>query len=576
MNNDIIKDNLNIDKNIFKYGPPVEIKSLQPTTRNALYQSDVANSVQDLIDNSITVKITNSVQNYINTNITNIINNTDIVNEITNVVNNNIDIPPDLLINTLDLYSSERERISILADTHLEDNVIIANNGQFSDLTSYSTYGLITDKVIYVDNKIVLQDKELEVRGDELYFNGRRLKNIDNDEIYNNITPFSIDDNENAYTFSKIGINTSYPDNYNLTVDGTTNITGDLTLNSDLYLNQDKIHVVDNELYFNNQLVSCCEYEGIDFYLCYEYASIDINELDTAIKAVLTSNSIDYTYMKFTYNNIIGVNIKLRDDICMNSNYQESTITEIEKVKTLVNDGLLTVTVNSITRTAVSNIYFLNKYYYFNDLSKENAFKLVKRYDESNTTALRDDMQVFLVNINGKYLQKDFTFTDSGSNNLLLKVHAFTNNFLTENKNCFINLTDSFKLEYLVGRMIDVDCSTIIGSVCTSELILGEAPIPTDCSTIIGSVCTSELILGEAPIPTDFVQDTTWTNIGIDPSILTEDIFLATNINDYVTDPALYNDVYLIDQRWLTIVETGGVVIYGQTYDNNHSNSKNL
>ena len=71
-----------------------------------------------------------------------------------------------------------------------------------------------------------------------------------------------------------------------------------------------------------------------------------------------------------------------------------------------------------------------------------------------------------------------------------------------------------------------------------------------------------------------FTTDELWTNIGINPVILTEEIFLATDINDYITDPALFDDVYLIDQRWLTISETDGVITYGQTYNNNESNSK--
>ena len=73
-----------------------------------------------------------------------------------------------------------------------------------------------------------------------------------------------------------------------------------------------------------------------------------------------------------------------------------------------------------------------------------------------------------------------------------------------------------------------------------------------------------------------FTQDELWTNIGINPTTLTEEIFLATNIEDYITDPEKFDDIYLIDQRWLTIIETDGVVTYGQTYNNNESNSKNF
>ena len=83
---------------------------------------------------------------------------------------------------------------------------------------------LVTDKPVYIDNTITIDDKVLEVKDDNLFFNGNRIKDIDKDEIYNNITPFSVNDNGDAYTFSKVGINTSNPNDYNLTVNGTTNI----------------------------------------------------------------------------------------------------------------------------------------------------------------------------------------------------------------------------------------------------------------------------------------------------------------------------------------------------------------
>ena len=57
-------------------------------------------------------------------------------------------------------------------------------------------------------------------------------------------------------------------------------LTSDITIGGDIYLDEDKIHVQDGELYFNNQLLSCCTYEGKKFYLCYDYNTINLTELE--------------------------------------------------------------------------------------------------------------------------------------------------------------------------------------------------------------------------------------------------------------------------------------------------------
>ena len=152
----------------------------------------------------------------------------------------------------------------------------------------------------------------MEVKDDNLFFNGSRIKDIDKDEIYNNITPFSVNDNGDAYTFSKVAI-TSNPNDYNLTVNGTTNITSDITIGGDIYLD-DKIHVQDGELYFNNQLLSCCTYKGKILFMLY-YNTINLTELETTIKTELENNNIDTTYIKFTFDSSIGVMMTLRTDI---------------------------------------------------------------------------------------------------------------------------------------------------------------------------------------------------------------------------------------------------------------------
>ena len=77
----------------------------------------------------------------------------------------------------------------------------------------------------------------------------------------------------------------------------------------------------------------------------------------------LTSAGITTTYVQFTFNDIICVDVNLRSDICLNATYQNLTIIEIEKIYDLVVAGGLTITIDSTTQTAVPNIYFLNKYY---------------------------------------------------------------------------------------------------------------------------------------------------------------------------------------------------------------------
>ena len=662
---DNCKNNNTVNNNIFKYGPPVDVLTVSTNPRNALYKSNLSNSVQELVQSNVNVQVNSQVTEFINTNVTNIIEESDIINEnITNIVNQNIDIPLDLDVNTLNLGTDSRGKISITNNTHIEGINIIANSNEFNNISTFinyglvtnkpfyidngiffkdkelkvvndnlffngkritdidkdeiynnispfniddndntytfsnvgintgnannynltvdgnsivsdilyianlnnvnelptNNYGIVTNKPIYIDNSIVFKDKELKVRDDNLFFNGKKVTDIDKDEIYNNISAFNVDDNGNTYTFSKVGINTGNPNNFNLTVDGTTNITGDTTLNGDLYFGNDKIHVQDNELYFNNQLVSCCTYEGKRFYLCFDYPSANLTDLENEIKTQLTDLGITTTYINFTFTDVnkISVLMNLRDDICLNSNYQENTITQIENAYNLIVSGSINITLGGVTKPAVPDVYLFNKFYYFNNLSKNNSFKLVKRFDETNNKAIVDDNDVFLVNINDEYLQKNLSFAKSGSNNLLLKVHAYTNSFLSENKTCFINLTDGFKLEYLPGMMINDSCFSTNDDFSSG--------LPTNCFT--------KLVLGTNYDANTFTQDSLWTNIGINPDNITEEIFLSTNISDFIEDSSKYNDIYLIDQRWLTIVEIDGNVTYGQTYNNNHDDSK--
>ena len=102
--------------------------------------------------------------------ISNIIEESDIINEnITNIVNQNVEIPLDLDVNTLNLGTDSREKISMTTNVQIEGTTIIANENDFNDLNSISQYGIVTDKPVYIDNNITLEDKVLEVRDDNLF-----------------------------------------------------------------------------------------------------------------------------------------------------------------------------------------------------------------------------------------------------------------------------------------------------------------------------------------------------------------------------------------------------------------------
>lgn len=253
----------------------------------------------------------------------------------------------------------------------------------------------------------------------------------------------------------------------------------------------------------------------------------------------------------------IKVKISYRDDIFFTEEEQELLKIELKKIQLLVLAERLYIEINNISYLASSDIYFYNKYYYFPSVSKVNSFKLVKRNDETNNGAITSGNQVYLVNINNKYLQKDYTFRESSSNNLILEVHGYKNNFQTFNENQMISIKDGFKLEVLVSVVILPEETTLLETniIKSTNIIFGEEFINRNLD--------------------NFNQDTTWTNPGINPSILTEEIFLSQNIEDYITDPELYNSVYLVDERWLTYTENTNLEsTFNYTLDDDHDDSK--
>lgn len=254
----------------------------------------------------------------------------------------------------------------------------------------------------------------------------------------------------------------------------------------------------------------------------------------------------------------VKIKISIKNDKIYTDEEKEIIKLELKKIQTLVEAEELYITINGQTYPATSNIYLYNTYYYFSSVIRKNAFKLVKRGNETHGGAIISGHQVYLVNLNNLYLQKDYTFSESSSNNLILEIHGYKNNFQTFNENEMISLKDGFKLEALISVVVLPDETTITTDIATNienQIIFGGEFIDNNLD--------------------NFTQDTTWTNPGINPSILTEEIFLSQNIEDYITDPDQYNDVYLIDERWLTYTEnTDEDPIFNYTLDNDHSDSK--
>ena len=146
-------------------------------------------------------------------------------------------------------------------------------------------------------------------------------------------------------------------------------------------------------------------------------------------------------------------------------------------------------------------------------------------------------------------------FAKCTNKKLLLEVHGYRQNFNVD-ENCIINRKDSFKLEVLPPVIIDEEIiSLAIGDTQVNNIIVGE-------------IYMDNINL--------FDQDSTWQNPGIDPRLITDDIYLSENIDQYVTDPQRYNDIFLVDERWLTFVQdqTTLNVTYYYTFNDDQDDSK--
>jgi len=549
---------LKISRNIFKYGEPYtkisnnKKRTFTNISETVQLQTNFVDVIESVIDNKIEEIVPDILDDIL----------PEVLDDDLPDILENLPEDPDTTINpsifeTINITNifnniETSEFISPWAfdteeNTYTFSNVSIntsdANNYNLNINGNMFSTELNTKKIIFKNNN----DNILITKNDaKLYYNNEKISNIVSDDISIDISPWQIDSNENAYTFSKIGINTTVNNDYDLTVKNKVLVGDSLFFDSSQY----KVHVSNGHLYFNNCRLDKCDIgtisETLSFYLCFEYSGLDLVTFEENIKTQINEldSTIDFTYLKFDINDIVQVTISIRDDICINDNQKIIISASLKKIYTIISEGSLSITENSITRLAITNIYLLNEYYHYEEVDPSNAFKLVKKDDEENSKALLNNEQVYLKNLNNEYLKTDYTFSKTSTNKLLLEVYGYENTFIVKNTTCIINRKESFRLEVLPPTIIDGDLPSFI---------VGES--------YMDNIDT-------------FSSDDTWTNPGIDPNLLTDEIFLSDNINSYITDPSKYNKVYLVDERWLTYTEDSSkVATYSYTFEDEITNT---
>lgn len=547
--------------NIFKYGPEYQHKNISGK-RNVLLSNPEIDELRDeifsKIDNITDISddiLLNTVNETIINNFPDIFNNRegDIIQNIVDNTIKNYSFSDFNLDNSLlswsfdinnDLYTFAN--VSINSSEHNNYNLMVKGDIFTNELTS-EIVNLNTINFNSDENNLITKNDN------ELYFKDIQITNIDQEEVYNNVTAWSLDVNNNTYTYSNVGINTEVDNNFELKIEGNTLISEAIFLKN----TSNKIHVKNSHLYFNNCRLDKCDQDSITFYLCFDYNLLDLCLFEENIKEAVRKldNTIDFTYLEFFVNDIVQVTISVRDDLCINDSQKLVIMESLKKIYNLVVAERLYITVNEETRLAIANIYLLNEYYHFEGVDPKNSFKLVKKNDQDNSKALISGQHVYLKNLNNEYLQPDYTFAKCTNKKLLLEVHGYRQNY-NVNETCIINRKDSFKLEVLPPVIIDEEIiSLAIGDTQVNNIIVGE------------------LYMDNINL---FDQDSTWQNPGIDPRLITDDIYLSDNIDQYVTDPEKYNDIFLVDERWLTFIQDSTTldVTYYYTFNDDQDDSK--
>ena len=564
MSNEDNNNKKSMHQNIFKYGPPAIIKTLSTSNRSVTFGGDVSKSEKDIISKQIqrTIVSQNVVKNFTQvlggSNVFNEIVNNEINNQFINNVNN----VTNNITNVIGDTNFFTEIVNNEINTNIVNNINNITNNITTVLGNTQVFNNVVNNVINTEVTINNITNNLN---QSTTFN-ETVNNIVNTEIINNITNISqyVTEttvfNENvtniiSETFHDM-TNTISPwcitDDYDLYTYATVTLNADITVKDSIYItnSNNRLYVLNDHLYFNEcNLTQECDPETVTFYFNLNYSATNLTTLESTIKTALLvlDTSIDFTNLEFTFSDSsIKVVISMKSGLT--SIQKEIAITDLKSIYSITSEENLTITIDGSTVTNIANIYFLNTYYYFPTISRNNAFKLLKRYDTSNTGALKSGMQVFIQDIHGKYLQQDdYSFTATSAQDLILKVHGFTNSFLTSTGTTeVISIKDGFKLETLPPVLID----------------------STPDNIIVGSSYLTD--------PAAFEQDATWTNIGVNPTYLTDGLFLSANIEDWIEDASVYNTVYLVDERWLTYTEVSASTVgtFSYTFNDDQSNSK--
>ena len=559
--NNYVYQNSQMYTNIFKYGPPFE-NSKSTGKRNVLFVNpeleEIKRQILDEVSSSVNQELGDTITNQVNE----IINNNFLTNPITNLgdtIQNTIDNSlsqlevNDFNIAPLTTWSFDTDfnlytftKVAINSIENKDFNLFVDGDVFSNTLTS----DICNLKEINFD---INTNKLTSKNDNELYYKDNKITNLDPEEVFNNVTSWSLDSNNNTFTYSNVGINTDVNNSFELTVKGNTLISEAIFLKNPAF----KIHVKNSHLYFNNCRLDKCDQDSITFYLCFDYNLLDLCTFEENIKreVKLLDDSIDFTYLSFFINDIVQVTISVRDDVCINDSQKLVIMESLKKIYNLVVAEELYITEYNVTRLAIANIYLLNEYYHYESINTQNAFKLVKKNDEENNKALLSGQHVYLVNLNNEYLQPDYTFKKCTNKKLLLKVHGYKQNFNVE-EGCLINRKDSYKLEVLPPVIVDEEIiSLALGDTTVNNIIVGE--------TYMNNIHL-------------FEADSTWQNPGIDPRLITDDVYLSDNIEQYITDPNNFNDIFLVDERWLTYDEDPVtlVVTFNFTFNDDQDDSK--
>ena len=234
---------------IYKYGPPIELKIVTNNKRNALYRGDVSNTVQDFVQNNVNLQVNSQVNEFVTTNLTTIIEESDVINEnITNIVNQNLEVPPDLSIDTITInggtISDSSGTITLNDNTTIIGNFDVNTNkftvnGSSGNTSIAGTLGVTGNTSLStVDISSTLGvDGNFDVNTNKFTVNG----SSGNTSIAGTLGVTGNTSLSTVDISSTLGVDGNFDVNTNkFTVNGSsgnTSIAGTLTVNSDITLN---------------------------------------------------------------------------------------------------------------------------------------------------------------------------------------------------------------------------------------------------------------------------------------------------------------------------------------------------